>query len=73
MAKLDEHPTAARHRQRHEGVEAFGGRAERLRRFCLEPGADDVGSVRLTVAEVDDQRSEILSSFPLTRTLVGSL
>ena len=42
-----------------------------LRRLCLDAGADDVGFVAIERLEVDDQRAEIVSAFPATRTLVS--
>jgi NAD-dependent dihydropyrimidine dehydrogenase PreA subunit len=38
---------------------------------CEEAGADDVGFVTIDRPEIDDQRTEILSVFPATRTLVS--
>jgi hypothetical protein len=64
MPKLDDHPTVMRHRQRaeagpnHEALHRFD--AERLRRLCLDAGADDVGFVAIDRPELDDQRAEIL-------------
>ena len=71
MAKLDEHPTVIHHRQKPKESKPSVIDGEWLRRICLDAGADDVGFVSIDRAEVDDQRSEILSSFPTTRTLVS--
>lgn len=71
MTRLDEHPSVIRHRER---AGTSGPRvldAEWLRRVCLEAGADDVGFVAIDRAEVDDQRAEILSAFPATRSLIS--
>src|SRR5438093_12975235 len=75
MALLSEHPT----------VKWFQGRAsmatvqspspgldaEWLRQLCLEAGADDVGFVEIDRPELADQRDDILSFFPHTRTLIS--
>ncbi len=71
MAKLDEHPTVIRHRGRPKGPAPVELDAEWLRQVCLDAGADDVGFVAIDRPEVDDQRAEILSAFPATRTLVS--
>jgi putative sterol carrier protein/Fe-S-cluster-containing hydrogenase component 2 len=42
-----------------------------LERLCREAGADDVGFVTLSRAEVTDQREDILELFPRTKTLVS--
>src|SRR5258708_38470765 len=71
MAKLDEHPTVIHYRGRPKGPTPQGLDAEGLRRACLDAGADDVGFVAIDRPEVDDQRAEILSAFPSTRTLAS--
>ena len=45
--------------------------AQRLRQLCLEAGADDVGFVEISRPEIDDQRAEILQSFPRTKALIS--
>ena len=45
--------------------------AERLRRLCLEAGADDVGFVAIGRPELDDQREDILRLYPWTKGLVS--
>jgi Fe-S-cluster-containing hydrogenase component 2 len=42
-----------------------------LRAMCLAAGADDVGFVSLSRAELDDQRAEILDAFPPARSLIA--
>src|SRR6266700_2476469 len=75
MAQLSEHPTVKQFRAK-EATEAarpgpeFLGR-EWLRQLCLEAGADDVGFVDIDRPEIADQRSEILSLLPGTKTLVS--
>jgi NAD-dependent dihydropyrimidine dehydrogenase PreA subunit len=71
VAKLDEHPTVIRHRERPKEAPPRVLDADRLRRICLDAGADDVGFVAIDRPEVDDQRAEILSAFPATRTLLS--
>jgi ferredoxin len=71
MVKLDAHPTVVRHRQGSEKAPAKGLDAERLRRLCLEAGADDVGFVSIGRPELDDQRADILRLFPWTKGLVS--
>ena len=71
MTKLDDHPTVIRHRERPKAAAPQVLDADWLRRVCLEAGADDVGFVAIDRPEVDDQRAEILSAFPATRTLVS--
>src|SRR2546430_1857270 len=69
MTKLDDHPSVARYRQ--SGPRPHPGRidVERLRRICLDAGADDVGFVALDRHELDDQRDEILGLYPWTKGL----
>jgi Fe-S-cluster-containing hydrogenase component 2 len=45
--------------------------ADWLRQVCLECGADDVGFVSLSRAEIDDQRAELLRVFPPTKALIS--
>lgn len=42
-----------------------------LRNLALACGADDAGCVSIDAPELDDQRADILSSFPRARTLVS--
>jgi ferredoxin len=71
MAKLDEHPTVIRHRER--GVRQLTDRLEtaQLRQICLDAGADDVGFVSIDRPELDDQRAEILALYPWARGLIS--
>ena len=72
MPSLDDHPTVVRHRQRGEDATApHRLDAERLRRICLDAGADDVGFVAIDRPELDDQRSEILGLYPWARGLIS--
>ncbi|WP_165070316.1 4Fe-4S binding protein [Paludisphaera rhizosphaerae] len=71
MTKLDRHPSVVRHRERARAEAPDSLDAAWLRQLCLDAGADDVGFVAIGRTELDDQRSEILSAFPTTRTLVS--
>ncbi len=69
--KLDDHPTVIRHRQIPRTMPPKVLDAERLRRLCLDTGADDVGFVSIGRPELDDQREDILRQFPWTKGLVS--
>ncbi len=71
MPKLDEHPTVVRYRQSQKKARPDVLDAERLRRLCLDAGADDVGFVAIGRPELDDQREDILRLFPWTKGLVS--
>lgn len=45
--------------------------ADWLRTICLNAGADDVGFVEIAREEISDQKDDILSSFPCTKTLIS--
>jgi hypothetical protein len=51
----------------------FPGRidVERLRRTCLDAGADDVGFVAIDGHELDGQRAEILGLYPWPKGLIS--
>ena len=73
--RLAEHPTVVAWR---EGAKDHAGAAGQsrldvgwLRDLCLGAGADDVGFVEIDRPEIADQRTEILSLFPPTKTLVS--
>src|SRR5207244_12904615 len=42
-----------------------------LRQLCLDCGADDAGLVEISRPALDNQRDDILRSFPLARTLLS--
>lgn len=69
---LAEHPTVRLFRQK-TGAEQIRGvlNAGQLRQICLEEGADDVGFVEIERPEIADQRDDVLSYFPDTRTLIS--
>jgi ferredoxin len=75
MAQLSEHPTV-KHFRAKEATEGEQARPqtlgrEWLRQLCLEAGADDAGFVEIDRPEIADQKSEILSLLPRTKTLVS--
>ena len=45
----------------------------RLRQWCLDAGADDVGFVTLDQPELDKDRTDILQAFPRTKSLIIQL
>lgn len=72
MAKLDEHPTVIRHRQQHAdetSPEILD--VGRLRRLCLDAGADDVGFVSLDRPELAGQRAEALGLYPWAKSAIS--
>jgi Fe-S-cluster-containing hydrogenase component 2 len=75
MTALSEHPTVKWFRERVEAATDQATspslNAEWLRRLCLEAGADDVGFVEIDRPELADQRDDILSFFPRTKTLIS--
>jgi ferredoxin len=75
MTQLSEHPTVKQFRAT-EATEAARPKPESLdrewlRQLCLKAGADDAGFVEIDRPEIADQRSEILSLLPRTKTLVS--
>src|SRR5262252_4867730 len=75
MTILSEHPTVKWFRERVEAATDQATspslNADWLRRLCLEAGADDVGFVEIDRPELADQRDDILSFFPRTKTLIS--
>ena len=75
MAQLSEHPTV-KHFYRER---ANRGEVPRdqvldtawLRQLCLDAGADDVGFVERDRPEIADQKADIDSVFPITKTLIS--
>ena len=71
-AAFNEHPTVRTVRPRL--AERIGPRpleAGWLREVGLEAGADDVGFVSLQRPELDDQREDILRTFPPARAAIS--
>jgi ferredoxin len=71
MTKLDDHPSVVRFRRSEPRPHSGTLDAARLRRLCLDAGADDVGFVALDRPELDDQREEILGLYPWARRLIS--
>jgi NAD-dependent dihydropyrimidine dehydrogenase PreA subunit len=71
VTKLDDHPSVVRFRQSEPRPLAGRIDVERLRRICLDAGADDVGFVAIDRHELDDQRAEILGLYPWTKGLIS--
>jgi ferredoxin len=75
MTQLAEHPTVKHFREQRAGrtdlPETQVLDAAWLRRLCLDAGADDVGFVESDRPEIADQKSEIQSVFPRTKTLIS--
>ncbi len=75
MAQLEEHPTVKHFREktadRTDLSEAQALDAAWLRQLCLDAGADDVGFVESDRPEIADQKAEIQSVFPRTKTRIS--
>ncbi len=70
---LSEHPTV-RHFHENAGNRSAPPSildAAWLRQLCLDCGADDVGLVEISRPALDDQREDILRSFPPAKTLLS--
>ncbi len=71
---LAEHPTVLRMRQQGKPATAEPRgplAAAGLRQLVLDAGADDVGFVRIDRPELAEQREDILTAFPATKSLVS--
>src|SRR5205814_2482413 len=72
--KLEDHPTVQRIRLKtvssvppeNESLDAGW-----LKQLVLDAGADDVGFVEIGRPALNDQRDDILKSFPHTKTLIS--
>ncbi len=70
--KIDDHPTVKKMRQREPTQLASQPlEASWLRELALYCGADDVGLVEIDRAELENERNEILSRYPWTKTLLA--
>lgn len=70
----NDHPSILAHRSRpaaSPNAERPPLDANKLRRLCLEAGADDVGFVEIGRAEIQDQRAEIEHLLPRAKTLIS--
>lgn len=74
MASLSEHPTVRAFEEKQQTSSPPTRsilESEKLRALCLQAGADDVGFVEIDRPALADQRAEILTLFPATRTLLS--
>ena len=75
MAQLEEHPTVKHFREKRADRTDLSQDqaldAAWLRQLCLDAGADDVGFVESDRPEIADQKAEIESVFPNTKTLIS--
>src|SRR5690348_7859916 len=73
MTSLSSHPTVQAFQEKQD-TRPSSPRvldASWLRDLCLEAGADDVGFVEIEREALADQRNDILTLFPSTRTLIS--
>ncbi|NIR52415.1 4Fe-4S ferredoxin [candidate division KSB1 bacterium] len=75
MKQLSEHPTVINYNRKSNSENGQTSmrmlQAEWLKQLCLDAGADDVGFVEIDRWELADQRDDILSHFPQTRSLIS--
>jgi len=73
--ELNNHPTVIRYHERKAATIPHKAElklsARDLREMCLASGLDDVGFVEITRPSLADQKTDILSVFPWTRTLIS--
>src|SRR5256714_10138330 len=70
--KLADHPTVKNFYEKPSAPPAAKPLdAAWLRQLCLDCGADDAGLVEISRPALDDQRADILRSFPPAKTLLG--
>ena len=70
--QLDQHPTVKKFRQQAPSTGTTHPLdASALHELCLRAGADDVGFVALDRPEIADQKPDILTLFPSTKTLIS--
>ena len=74
MVSLAEHPTVKRFYARTNNIASQSNEtldAHWLRELCIKSGADDVGFVEIGRSEISDQKDDILSFFPHTKSLIS--
>ena len=71
MGRIDEHPTVIKVRAAAKVCSPVSVTSEALRKLCLDCGADDAGLVSIDRPELDDQRADIMSFAPWTKTLLA--
>jgi hypothetical protein len=69
--KIDDHPTAKLARQRQVTNHGQRLEAEWLRQVTRDCGADDVGLVEFDRAARENEREEIRSRYPWTKTVLS--
>jgi hypothetical protein len=73
--ELNEHPTVIEYRKKvEENASATASKpldGAWLKGVAKDIGADDAGLVEINASEIEDQREEILSIFPQTRSLMS--
>lgn len=75
MTKFDDHPTVKRLREREQNQTESATtqilNRDWLKELCLEMGADDVGFVGIDQSAIAQQRSELLTAFSHTKSLIS--
>lgn len=71
MSKLKDHPTVRAISEQNRTASTVQLSADELKNIVIECGADDAGVVSIDRTELDDQREDILSYAPWTRTLLA--
>lgn len=70
--RLDDHPTVLKVRASSSARERDAPlNATWLKELCMKAGADDVGLVSIDRPEIADQKADILSILPETKTLIS--
>jgi ferredoxin len=70
MASFESHPNVQAVRSRPASARPSRIDSKKLRQWCLDAGADDVGFVSIDRRELDDERADILRVFPATKSLI---
>lgn len=71
MGRIDEHPTVIKVRSAGKDRAVSSMTTDALKELCFACGADDAGLVSIDRSELDDQRADILSFAPWTKTLLA--
>lgn len=73
--RLEDHPTVKKLKEKNssEVKESYSDilNSETLKQIALDCGADDTGIIQIERYELDDQREEILSRFPWTKSILS--
>lgn len=70
MQSFENHPTVHAIKSKSSPLTAFSIDGQKLRQWCFDAGADDVGFVGIQRNELDDERADILRIFPATKSLI---